>query len=131
MSGSLQQGLALIDGLGSCGELDAYHLYHSARADLLRRMGRNREALESYHRGLALHHQCRGSSLPPPPHIRTRPARAAWSNRPRKPKLEAKGTGRVGHVRLTRPGLPWGVHGPKTMGAAPRWLSPNRLENPR
>ena len=54
MSESLQQGLSLIDGLGSCGELDAYHLYHSARADLLRRMGRNREALESYHRGLAL-----------------------------------------------------------------------------
>ncbi|HEX4756580.1 MAG TPA: RNA polymerase sigma factor [Terracidiphilus sp.] len=54
MSESLEQGLALIDGLGSCGELDSYHLYHSARADLLRRMGRNREALESYHRGLAL-----------------------------------------------------------------------------
>jgi RNA polymerase sigma-70 factor (ECF subfamily) len=54
MTESLEQGLALIDGLGSCGELDSYHLYHSARADLLRRMGRNREALESYHRGLAL-----------------------------------------------------------------------------
>jgi RNA polymerase sigma-70 factor (ECF subfamily) len=54
MSESLEQGLALIDGLGSCGELDSYHLYHSARADLLRRMGRNREALECYHRGLAL-----------------------------------------------------------------------------
>ena len=54
MSESLERGLALIDGLGSCGELDSYHLYHSARADLLRRMGRNREALECYHRGLAL-----------------------------------------------------------------------------
>ena len=54
MSETLEQGLALIDGLGACGELDSYHLYHSARADLLRRMGRNREALESYHRALAL-----------------------------------------------------------------------------
>jgi RNA polymerase sigma-70 factor, ECF subfamily len=54
MSESLERGLALIDSLGSSGELDTYHLYHAARADLLRRMGRNREALESYHRGLAL-----------------------------------------------------------------------------
>jgi RNA polymerase sigma-70 factor, ECF subfamily len=54
MSESLERGLSLIEGLGSSGELDSYHLYHAARADLLRRMGRNREALESYHRGLAL-----------------------------------------------------------------------------
>jgi RNA polymerase sigma-70 factor (ECF subfamily) len=54
MSEGLDQGLALMDGLGSSGELDSYHLYHAARADLLRRMGRNREALESYNRGLAL-----------------------------------------------------------------------------
>jgi RNA polymerase sigma-70 factor (ECF subfamily) len=54
MSESLERGLALIESLGSSGELDSYHLYHAARADLLRRMGRNREACESYHRGLAL-----------------------------------------------------------------------------
>src|ERR1700691_353953 len=54
MSESLERGLALIDDLGSSGELDSYHLYHAARAELLRRMGRNREARESYHRGLAL-----------------------------------------------------------------------------
>jgi RNA polymerase sigma-70 factor, ECF subfamily len=54
MGESLERGLALIDSLGSSGELDSYHLYHAARADLLRRMGRNREARESYHRGLAL-----------------------------------------------------------------------------
>jgi RNA polymerase sigma-70 factor (ECF subfamily) len=54
MGESLERGLALIDSLGSSGELDSYHLYHAARADLLRRMGRNREACESYHRGLAL-----------------------------------------------------------------------------
>ena len=54
MSEGLEQGLAMIDSLGAGGELDSYHLYHAARADLLRRMGRNREALENYHRGLAL-----------------------------------------------------------------------------
>jgi RNA polymerase sigma-70 factor (ECF subfamily) len=54
MSESLERGLAMVEDLGACGELDTYHLYHAARADLLRRMGRNEEALESYHRGLAL-----------------------------------------------------------------------------
>jgi RNA polymerase sigma-70 factor (ECF subfamily) len=54
MSESLERGLAMVDDLGAGGELDSYHLYHAARADLLRRMGRSREALESYHRGLAL-----------------------------------------------------------------------------
>jgi RNA polymerase sigma-70 factor (ECF subfamily) len=54
MSEGLERGLELVDGLGSSGELDAYHLYHAARADLLRRLGRKQEALESYHRGLAL-----------------------------------------------------------------------------
>jgi RNA polymerase sigma-70 factor (ECF subfamily) len=54
MSESLERGLAMIEDLGACGELDSYHLYHAARADILRRMGRNREALESYHRGVAL-----------------------------------------------------------------------------
>jgi RNA polymerase sigma-70 factor, ECF subfamily len=54
MSEGLEQGLAMIDKLGAGGELDSYHLYHAARADLLRRMGRNREALENYQRGLTL-----------------------------------------------------------------------------
>ncbi len=54
MSESLEQGLALIDDLGACGELDTYHLYHAARADLLRRMGRNQQALKSYYRAMAL-----------------------------------------------------------------------------
>ncbi len=54
MSEGLDRGLVLIDRLGSSGELDSYHLYHAARADLLRRMGRNCEALESYRRGVAL-----------------------------------------------------------------------------
>lgn len=45
-------GLAAIDALG--GELDEYHLLHSARADLLRRMGRLEEAGAAYERALAL-----------------------------------------------------------------------------
>jgi RNA polymerase sigma-70 factor (ECF subfamily) len=35
-------------------ELDGYHLLHSARADLLRRLGREEEAAESYARALEL-----------------------------------------------------------------------------
>ena len=35
-------------------ELDAYHLLHSARADLLRRLGRTGEAAAAYERALAL-----------------------------------------------------------------------------
>lgn len=54
MSGELARGLDLIDDLRSSGELDSYHLYHAARADLLRRMARSREALECYNRALAL-----------------------------------------------------------------------------
>lgn len=54
MSESLERGLSMIDELGAGGELDAYHLYHAARADLLRRMGRDREAVESYRRALTL-----------------------------------------------------------------------------
>ncbi len=54
MSEGLEQGLAMIDELGAGRELDSYRLYHAARADLLRRLGRNREAIESYRRALAL-----------------------------------------------------------------------------
>ncbi|AXC15127.1 RNA polymerase sigma-70 factor, ECF subfamily [Acidisarcina polymorpha] len=54
MSGELQQGLDLIDRLGANRDLDSYHLYHAARADLLRRMGRARDALESYRSALRL-----------------------------------------------------------------------------
>jgi RNA polymerase sigma-70 factor (ECF subfamily) len=34
--------------------LDGYHLYHAARADLLRRLGRPADAAESYGRALEL-----------------------------------------------------------------------------
>ena len=46
--------LALIDALAAGGELDRYHLLHSARADLLRRLGSRAAATESYQRALAL-----------------------------------------------------------------------------
>jgi RNA polymerase sigma-70 factor (ECF subfamily) len=45
-------GLALMDDLRPEGLLDGYHLYHSARADLLRRLGRASEAAEAYRRAL-------------------------------------------------------------------------------
>ena len=45
-----EAGLALIDELA--GELEGYHLLHSARADLLRRLGRTREAAAAYERAL-------------------------------------------------------------------------------
>ena len=45
-------GLPLIDELAA--ELDGYHLLHSARADLLRRLGRDDEARDAYRRALEL-----------------------------------------------------------------------------
>jgi RNA polymerase sigma-70 factor (ECF subfamily) len=46
--------LALLDALAAGGELDGYHLLHSARADLLRRLGSSGEAAKSYTRALTL-----------------------------------------------------------------------------
>jgi RNA polymerase sigma-70 factor, ECF subfamily len=46
--------LELIDALTTAGDLDDYHLLHSARADLLRRAGSSQEAAKSYARALAL-----------------------------------------------------------------------------
>jgi RNA polymerase sigma-70 factor (ECF subfamily) len=50
-------GLALIDAILAGGELDEYHLAHSARADLCRRLGRTADARASYERALALTRQ--------------------------------------------------------------------------
>jgi RNA polymerase sigma-70 factor (ECF subfamily) len=47
-------GLDLIDKLVAEGRLERFHLLHSARAELLRRMGRVDEAEEAYGRALAL-----------------------------------------------------------------------------
>ena len=49
-----QPALALIDELAASGELDDYHLLHAARADMLRRLGANDEAAESYKAALEL-----------------------------------------------------------------------------
>jgi RNA polymerase sigma-70 factor (ECF subfamily) len=54
MSDGLEEGLEQIHQLGGLGQLDSYHLYHAARADLLRRLDRNEEALAAYHRALSL-----------------------------------------------------------------------------
>ncbi len=47
-------GLELIDALLARGDLEDYHLAHSARADLCRRLGRMTEARISYERALGL-----------------------------------------------------------------------------
>ncbi len=52
-----QAGLTLIDALFARGELTDYHLAHSARADLCRRLGNVVEARSSYRRALALARQ--------------------------------------------------------------------------
>ncbi len=54
MSEGLEKGLELIDQLGKSGELDKYYLFHAARADILRRLNRKREAIEAYEKALAL-----------------------------------------------------------------------------
>ena len=60
--GGLEQGLRLIDDLltrnkQTSDELSRYHLAHSARADLCRRLGRIPEARASYEKALALAQQ--------------------------------------------------------------------------
>jgi RNA polymerase sigma-70 factor, ECF subfamily len=52
-----EAGLALIDAILARGDLAEYHLAHSARADLCRRLGRTGEARDSYKRSLALARQ--------------------------------------------------------------------------
>ena len=47
-------GLAIVDAILARGDLDDYHLAHSARADLCRRLGRLADARASYERALAL-----------------------------------------------------------------------------
>jgi RNA polymerase sigma-70 factor, ECF subfamily len=52
-----EQGLCLIDDLLAREHLSHYHLAHSARADLCRRLGRIPEARASYEKALALARQ--------------------------------------------------------------------------
>jgi RNA polymerase sigma-70 factor, ECF subfamily len=48
MARGAEEGLRAMSDLAS--DLDAYYLFHSARADMLRRLGRNDEAAEAYRR---------------------------------------------------------------------------------
>ena len=52
MADGPQAGLPLIDDLTA--DLDAYHLFHAARADLLRRLDRREESADAYRRALSL-----------------------------------------------------------------------------
>jgi RNA polymerase sigma-70 factor (ECF subfamily) len=52
MADGPQAGLPLIDDLAA--HLDAYHLFHAARADLLRRLDRLEESAAAYRRALSL-----------------------------------------------------------------------------
>jgi RNA polymerase sigma-70 factor (ECF subfamily) len=52
-----EAGLALIDAILARGELANYHLAHSARADLCRRLGKTAEARASYKRAITLTRQ--------------------------------------------------------------------------
>ena len=54
MADGLERGLALMDVLEKSGALESYHLLHSSRADLLRRLGRSSEAAEVYQKALSL-----------------------------------------------------------------------------
>jgi RNA polymerase sigma-70 factor, ECF subfamily len=54
MAEGYERGLALIDALRDRGVLRGYHLLHSARGDLLRRLGRREEAAEAFETALRL-----------------------------------------------------------------------------
>ena len=54
MAGDVEGALATVDNLQASGQLAGYHLLHSARGDLLRRLGRLDEAALSYERALEL-----------------------------------------------------------------------------
>jgi RNA polymerase sigma-70 factor (ECF subfamily) len=47
-------GLTMVDRLAATGALERYHLLHSTRADLLRRLDRREESAEAYRRALEL-----------------------------------------------------------------------------
>jgi RNA polymerase sigma-70 factor (ECF subfamily) len=54
LSAGLEQGLNEIDRLGKVSELESYYLFHAARADILRRLGRREEAARSYRDAMSL-----------------------------------------------------------------------------
>ena len=54
MADGPERGLAALDQVDTAGELASYYLVPATRADLLRRLGRAREALGEYERALTL-----------------------------------------------------------------------------
>jgi RNA polymerase sigma-70 factor (ECF subfamily) len=54
MASGAGEGLRLVDDLARRGELDGYLYLHATRADLLRRLGRPREAAAAYRRAIEL-----------------------------------------------------------------------------
>jgi len=54
MSEGLDRGLAQIEQVGESGRLEQYHLFHAARADILRRLGRRTESAAAYEAALRL-----------------------------------------------------------------------------
>ncbi|WP_370232089.1 hypothetical protein [Cognatishimia sp.] len=49
-----EAGLRLLSSVQDAGKLDRYQPFHACRADLLARLGRHREAAESYRAAIAL-----------------------------------------------------------------------------
>jgi RNA polymerase sigma-70 factor (ECF subfamily) len=54
MSGTFEDGLRRIDHIGRDDSLAGYYLFHAARADLLRRLGRTAEAAAAYEAAIRL-----------------------------------------------------------------------------
>src|SRR5262249_40834877 len=79
-----ERGLELLDDPKLADELDGYHLFHSARADLLWRAGRPDDAAASYRRGLEPAANPRGRPLPErqPPQPRLPPNARPPGRRP-------------------------------------------------
>ena len=54
LSDGLEKGLREIERLSEVSELESYYLFHAARADILRRLGRKDEAARAYGEAMAL-----------------------------------------------------------------------------
>ena len=52
MASGPEAGLVLLDEIGADGALAGYHLFHAARADVLRRLGRWAQAEDAYRAAL-------------------------------------------------------------------------------
>lgn len=54
LSEGLEKGLREIERLSEVGQLESYYLFHAARADILRRLGRREESARAYSEAMAL-----------------------------------------------------------------------------